>query len=149
MSISPFHTNTQKTPHSTVSSSKTNDKDSTFRILVVDDDPLICQINKKMLEYSGYKVVTATSALTGLKELQEKPYDLLITDNSMPEVTGLEMVKTLRARNVTLPIIMASGNEENEIPLNPELRISAFLLKPYTMPQLIQAVKDALWAALI
>ncbi|MEO8205522.1 MAG: response regulator [Chthoniobacterales bacterium] len=125
------------------SCSQTDDEDSSLRILVVDDDALIGKISKKILEHDGYVADIVDNAAAGLQALQSRHYDLLITDNGMPQMSGLEMIKALRAQQVEVPIIMASGNLSKE-DLNPELRINACLLKPYTKAQLAETVNEVL-----
>ena len=77
----------------------------------------------------------------------EQRYDLLITDHSMPKVTGLEMVKMLRGEDSTVPIIMASAAiPVEELNRNPSLRINAILNKPYTITELLGTVREVLRA---
>src|SRR5580704_13664278 len=67
------------------------------RILVVDDDTSQRQLNTAILTQAGYEVDGATDGAAGLQALQSNYYDLLITDNVMPKMTGIEMLKSLRA----------------------------------------------------
>jgi len=115
------------------------------RILVVDDDSGNRQLVTEMLILSGYEAVAAADGAAGWEALQAKAYDLLITDNFMPRVTGLEMVKLLRGQSATLPVIMATGSiPADELERHPWLKISAFLLKPYGLGQLLRTVKKVL-----
>lgn len=115
------------------------------RILLVDDDIFMCQLNCGVLIHSGYDVEAAADGAAGWDALQAGQYDLLITDNSMPKVTGIEMVRMLRSRDATLPVILASGvAPTEEMKRHPELKISAILLKPYSMEELLAAVKEVL-----
>jgi DNA-binding response OmpR family regulator len=117
------------------------------RILVVEDDPDIRQLNTEVLTESGYVVDAAEDGVEAWHALNTKPYDLLITDNNMPIVTGLELIKKLRAEDMTLPVILMSGTlpeEELEKPLG--LQIQATLLKPYTLAELFRTVKEVLVA---
>ena len=115
------------------------------RILVVDDDICNRQIITEMLMQCGYEVDPAVDGAAGWEALQAKAYDLLITDNFMPKVTGLEMVKLLRGRSATLPVIMATGAvPTDELQRHPWLKISAFLLKPYGVGQLLRTVRQVL-----
>ena len=67
------------------------------RILVVDDEPLIRELCTELLDDPGYEVDTAENGAVAWDALQMKGYDLLITDNEMPQVSGIELVKKLQA----------------------------------------------------
>jgi DNA-binding response OmpR family regulator len=120
--------------------------DGTHRILVLDDDPAIRQSNVEMLTGSGYQVDAAEDGAAGWDALHAHTYDLLITDNSMPKVTGLELVKKLRSAHMALPIIMASGAIPEELTRPPWLQPGAMLLKPFTGDELLGAVCKVLRA---
>src|ERR1039458_7222903 len=62
-----------------------------------------------VLAGAGYHVDTADSGASGWKALQTNHYDVLITDNTMPGVTGLDLIKKLRSADMTLAVILASG----------------------------------------
>lgn len=115
------------------------------RILVVDDDSNIREINTEALSQSGFHVDAAADGAAAWRALQAKQYDLLITDNSMPKVTGIELIKKLRGENPTLPVIMASSiSPTQELEQHPVLAINAILLKPYTIDELLGIVKQVL-----
>ena len=115
------------------------------RILVVDDDVEILTLSTATLTRSGYRVNTARDGAAGWKALQTDPYDLLITDHSMPKVTGVELVKKVRFSRLTLPVILASGTiPTEELNRHPWLQLAATLLKPYTCDELMDAVRQAL-----
>ena len=115
------------------------------RILVVEDDPAMRRINTEMLTYSGYQVDAAEDGSAAWDALQLNNYDLLITDNNMPKVTGVELLQKILTANLTLPIIMATGNlPEEEFTRYPWLQPNIILLKPYTFDELLAAVKEVL-----
>lgn len=116
------------------------------RILVVDDDTGICQLCSDILIDSGYRVDTAGSGEAGWQMLhgtRHNPYryHLLITDNHMPKLSGIELIKKLRSARMALPVILASGT----MPLDTEwLRLAAILPKPFSVDQLVQTVREVL-----
>ena len=115
------------------------------RILVIDDDKGICQLSAEVLVRHGYLVDAAEDNTAGLKTLQTHSYDLLITDLDMPELSGLRLVKKLRAARMALPVILASGTlTQLELSRNPWLRLSGVLLKPFSPDQLLEAVQSVL-----
>jgi DNA-binding response OmpR family regulator len=115
------------------------------RILVVDDDSVICQLGAKVLSSYGYQVDTAEDGAAGWEALHAGNYDLLITDNSMPKVSGIELVKKLRSARMTLPVVLASGTIPTEaLNQNSPLQLAATLLKPFTCGELLETVEKVL-----
>src|ERR1017187_8627132 len=78
-------------------------------ILVVEDDPDIRRINAMVLHRAGYHVDTAEDGAFAWEMLGVSDYDLMITDNNMPNLTGMDLLKKLYASRMTLPCIMATG----------------------------------------
>ncbi len=118
------------------------------RILVVEDDSMIRQLNTAALIESGYHVDTAEDGAAAWDALQRNSYDLLITDNGMPKVSGIELLKKLHAAKMALPVIMATGSlPQEEFTHSPWLHPAATLLKPYTLAELLRTVKEVLQAA--
>ncbi len=118
------------------------------RILRVDDDRDVRDLNAQVLVRAGYHVETAENGAAGWKALQAGHYDALITDNTMPGVTGLELIKKLRSEDMTLPVILASGTvPAEELNRCPWLQVDALLPKPYTVAQLLRTVDRVLQTA--
>ena len=118
------------------------------RILLVDDDIYVRRLIAGVLINSGYKVDTAGDGTDAWKALNDVNYDLLITDNQMPGVTGLELIKRLRSEDKTLPIILASGAMPmEELKQHPWLQLDAVLSKPFPIAELLDTVKRVLCAA--
>ena len=114
------------------------------RILVADDELTMQELYAAILTPFGYQVDAAKDGAAAWEALCANNYDLLITDNSMPKVSGMELLEKLRAASMTLPAIMVSGT----LPLeNPSLKISAALLKPVSPDALLANVKEVLRAA--
>jgi DNA-binding NtrC family response regulator len=118
------------------------------RILVVDDDVNLRQINAEALRRVGFQTETAADGAAAWEALQANSYDLLITDNSMPKVSGVELVKKVRSAHMTLPVILASGTlPTEELERNPWLQPVATLVKPFTGGQLLETVNQVLATA--
>jgi DNA-binding response OmpR family regulator len=114
-------------------------------ILVVDDDRCIRQLNTEVLLSSGYLVDAAEDGAAAWDILQLKGYDLLITDNEMPKVSGIELVKRLHGARMDLPVIMATGTPpKEEFARCPWLKPAATLIKPYTFDELLDTVREVL-----
>jgi DNA-binding response OmpR family regulator len=117
------------------------------RILVVDDEDSIRQLVTSTLVYSGYHVDAAVDGADAWEALQVKHYDLLLTDNNMPKVSGVELLQKLHATRHALPVILATGNmPKEEFARKPWLQPAATLLKPYTLADLLKTVKAVLRA---
>jgi CheY-like chemotaxis protein len=120
------------------------------RILVVDDDPLICSAVRAWLEQSGFAVVVADGGETGLNALENSTFDLMIVDIFMPHMNGFESVRVFRQRAPMVPLIAVSGYifAERRTPapdfLSMALNLGATrcLRKPFTSSTL-QSVVDA------
>ena len=118
------------------------------RLLLVDDDPDIRSLNADVLVRAGYHVDTAENGVAGWKALQANQYDVLITDNTMPGVTGLDLIKKLRSADMTLAVILASGTvPAEELNRCPWLQVDALLPKPYSVAALLRTVDQVLHTA--
>lgn len=98
-----------------------------------------------MLSRFGYQVDTAEDGDRGWEALHARNYDLLITDNNMPKVSGVELIKMLRGEATALPIIMVSGEmPTEELNRNPWLHLAATLEKPFSGKELLEAVTEVM-----
>lgn len=79
-------------------------------ILVVDDERLIADFLKSYLTHYNYHVITALNGQCALEKLAEQPVDLVITDQSMPKMTGIELSQKVKKLFPTIPIILSSGD---------------------------------------
>ena len=115
------------------------------RILVVEDDADIRRLNAELLLRSGFEVEAVEDGAAAWDALCTDSYDLMITDNHMPRLTGLDLLKKLYATRLTLPVIMATGEmPAHQFAPSPWLRPEAVLLKPYTPAELLRTVKEIL-----
>jgi DNA-binding response OmpR family regulator len=129
-------------PGGSLRRSETN---SPRRILVAEDDTLLLRLNAEVLLRSGYEVDTAADGAAAWQALKANRYDLLLTDNSMPEISGVELLAKLRAAQMSLPVIMATGTlPKEDLTLYPRLQPDAMLLKPYTLEKMLKTVKTVL-----
>jgi DNA-binding NtrC family response regulator len=117
------------------------------RILVVDDDTGLRQLKTEVLIRHGYQVDTARDSTAGWKALQAHTYDLLITDLDMPRLSGLNLVKRLRAAHMALPVVMAVGRLPTcQLARSPSLQLAATLVKPFAVDALLDTVGNVLRA---
>ncbi len=113
-------------------------------ILVVEDDPDVRSILQSLLERLGHTVYLADcgdSALDCLRVRQPSPC-LILLDMTLPRMSGSELLRRLRGEAFTQPVIVASGQEEEEIRENLDGQaVEGILVKPYSLPDLIDAVQ--------
>jgi DNA-binding response OmpR family regulator len=115
------------------------------RILVVDDDIFVRQLHIEILLRHHYLADGASDGAVGWKALGGKPYDLLITDNAMPKVSGVELAEKVLNAGLAVPIIMVTGIfPEGEFIRRPWLQQIVILKKPVTLDELVSMVKKVL-----
>jgi DNA-binding response OmpR family regulator len=120
----------------------------THRILVVEDNRDIRRFNAQKLINSGYQVDAARDGAAAWDALQLNRYDLLITNQYLPKVSGVELLHKIHTTRMALPVIMATRNLPTwEFALHPWLLLATMLLKPYTYERLLGTVKNVLYAA--
>ncbi|HYA41772.1 MAG TPA: PAS domain S-box protein [Syntrophobacteraceae bacterium] len=119
------------------------------RILVVDDEPSIVDMVTEMLENQGYDVVSCTSGAEALETFRhqsaEKPFDLVLTDMTMPRFTGVDLARELSALNPEVPVILMTGfSARIDADSAKEMGICGFLVKPVAMAELATTVRTVL-----
>lgn len=115
------------------------------RILVVDDEDDRRQLSFDVLVDANYEVDAAVDGVDGWELLLAKHFDLVITDNKMPRMTGVELIAKLRHTRLPLPVIMATSQLPTlEFERKPWLRPDAFLQRPFSNEDLLVAVKKVL-----
>ena len=114
-------------------------------ILLVEDESTVLQFSTTVLVRGGYQVTAVEGCEAAWEAIQSASYDLLVTDNQMPGMSGLELVSKLRSAQFGLPIIVASGGiEAEEFTKNQSLQPAIALPKPFTANQLLETVAEAL-----
>ncbi len=123
-----------------------------LRILVIDDEAEARWLLQRLLEQEGHKVVTASEGWEGLSLFQQaldegSPFDLVITDWSMPAMHGGQVVQALRTLSPQTPIILVSGWDSREH-LDPAITriVDSLMVKPLTFQELRLAIRKALSA---
>ena len=119
----------------------------TGRILFVDDEPALTMMGQRILGQLGYQVKTTNSSPEALAIFRSKPheFDLVITDLTMPELTGINLAKALLEIRPDLPIVLCTGfsDQVNEEMLQ-SIGIHGLLLKPITIHELAHSVRMAI-----
>ncbi len=117
------------------------------RILVVDEDRDLRQLYTEALAGQGYDVDAAGDGVAAWEALKANCYHLLITEHAIPSLTGVELVKLLRAARMAVPVVMAAERlPTHELARNPSLQLAATLSKPFPVDTLVETVNHVLRA---
>jgi PAS domain S-box-containing protein len=117
------------------------------RILLVDDETMLCNITMRMLEHLGYTVTARTSGIEALEVFSRKPdaFDLVLTDVTMPKMTGIELGMEILAIRPGIPIILCTGFSDLVTPERVKaLGVRELLMKPLVMSDLASALRQVL-----
>jgi len=124
-----------------------SERNTTATVLVVDDDEILQRLICKTLENSGFRVLAAgngSDALTLCRNAQP-PVDLLVTDYSMPGLTGLQLASECFSLNPELSVLYISGSWPGDaLRTDLELGRRRFLAKPFRMSELVRNAKEVL-----
>jgi len=115
-----------------------------IKILVADDFPTMRRIIRGLLKNLGYKnVAEAEDGCDALEKLKESSFDFLVTDWNMPNMTGLELIKSVRATKTLqdLPILLVTAEAEKEnIIQAAQAGVSNYIVKPFTVETMEQKI---------
>ena len=115
------------------------------RILIVDDEEIICNILARRLTREGYSCTTAHNGREGLNHFYKDTFSLIISDIKMPEMDGVELLKKVKAVNPNMMVIMVTAYPEIDMAVE-AMRLGAydFLIKPADLDFVVLSVKKAL-----
>jgi CheY-like chemotaxis protein len=117
---------------------------SAIRILFVDDEAMLTEMGKQMLTYQGYTVDTYNDPVMALENFRtgSRDYDLVITDMTMPSLSGLVLSRELKKIRDDIPIILCTGhNNLDDDSKYADFGISALVLKPFLRRELISVIE--------
>jgi DNA-binding NtrC family response regulator len=115
--------------------------------MVVDDEESLVTLEKEILELNGYQVTTCTDSLAALAAFQQEParFAAVITDQTMPRMTGMELAGAMLELRPDMPVILATGYSETvgeaEV-LAAGLR--GYLTKPLDVPRLLELLESVI-----
>jgi len=115
-----------------------------LKILVIDDEPPIRKLLRMGLATQGYQILEAPNGSTALELLSQGP-DLIILDLGLPDIQGHELLRTIRARNESVPIVVLSsrGDEAGKVQAL-DLGADDYVTKPFGMDELLARMRAAL-----
>ena len=117
-----------------------------LKILIIDDEPHILLMLKKMMEQSGYETDLAANGNEGIERFRKSQADLVITDIIMPEKEGLETIREMRRIKPDLKIIAMSGggkvSADNYLEIAKIFGAARVIAKPFTKKEMVSAVRE-------
>ena len=118
---------------------------SAYRIMVVEDEPVTQKLIKKILDDTGYSVITAGDGIEALMTLGKGNYDLILSDVSMPNMDGFKLMEMLNQKGVTTPVIFLTMKEDPEDEVKGlELGAVDFIKKPINKNLLLTRIRKIL-----
>lgn len=119
--------------------------ESKARILVVDDETEVRNVMVRMLNHAGYEVCTACDGEEALRLLECEAIDLIVTDLGMPKADGMTVLRTVRDKNLEMPVLLVTGAPTTESAIRAvRYRATEYLTKPLEQGTFIEAVQRAL-----
>ncbi len=116
-------------------------------ILLVDDENMLVDLDKSMLDILGYRVISETDPVKAIETFKKNfsKIDLVITDKTMPRMNGFEFAQKIREIRADIPIILNSGfQDEDDMQKVQTVGINQFLQKPFDLATFADAVHNAL-----
>jgi len=115
------------------------------RILVVDDEKIICELIERTLERNNYDVEIARNGKTALEKVKESVFDILITDVKMPKISGMDVLKEIKKANPIIEVIVITGYPTIELAVE-AIKIGAydFITKPFDINKVQSMVNKCL-----
>ena len=124
-------------------------KGAPHQVLVIDDDETVLSVSAILLGRAGLNVSTAKDGEAGWDATVRQTFDLIVTDNDMPKLRGLDLIRRLRAADYCAPIVLISGGMlPDDRLLIPLLGQGAVLPKPFSGRELVSLVQRLLNAPL-
>lgn len=114
------------------------------RVLLVDDDPRLLAVVGRVLAGAGHDVVSVGDGRAALDALREREFDVIVSDIQMPGVTGLELLRTVRERDLDVPVVLMTGEPTIETAMRAvEYGALEYLAKPVSNARLAEVVARA------
>ncbi len=120
-----------------------------LRVLLVDDEPRVTEMTRDMLGVMEHTVVAFTDPLEALAALQNEKFDLLITDQFMPGLTGTDLAQKAREIDPKLPVMLVTGHGEFTLGADDQLAVDLLVNKPLRMEKIAVSIDEAVMQRMI
>ena len=115
------------------------------RVLVIDDEPAVRDLLERVLANAGHHVVLERTAEAALIRLARERFDVIVVDNNLPKMTGLELMSIVREHHPDLRAIMITAYDTQAVEVRARaLGVVAYVAKPFGIVTLVGAVDDAI-----
>jgi len=115
------------------------------RVLIVDDETAICLLLKEWLTQTGFSCEIALSGSEALEILQRQPFDAIISDLRMPDISGLALLETTRAEYPKMVCLLATGGADVQAGMDAKQHgANDYLVKPFRLEAVLATLKQAL-----
>ena len=115
-----------------------------IRLLLVDDDPAVLRTHEAVLSRHGMTVITATNGKDAAERVKGQSFDVIVSDISMPQMSGLELLRAVRAHDLDVPVILITGEPSVESAMRAvEYGVFRYLAKPIAPQAFVEAVLHA------
>jgi len=120
-------------------------------ILIAEDEPLVLDLARRMLEGAGYRILTAVDGRDALRLFKENKdhIDLVILDAVMPQLSGWEAIREIRRIRPSIPAIFSTGYDPQRAPTLPDGVAPRFIQKPFSLDHLLEVVRETLEEAYV
>ena len=116
-----------------------------MKILVIDDEPVVLNSCRKVLEEDGFDVYLVPSADEALKAMKKEGFDLLLVDVKMPKHDGIYLMQKVKEKWPDVPIIVMSGySTPDTITDGAKMGAEAFIAKPFTPDELLESIRQVI-----
>ncbi|WP_068985845.1 response regulator transcription factor [Lysinibacillus xylanilyticus] len=117
----------------------------TKRILIIEDEENIARVLQLELQFEGYKADTVHTGTDGLLKYREQQWDLILLDVMLPEMSGIDVLKRIRATESQTPVIMLTAKSEVEDKVKGlDLGANDYVTKPFDIEELLARIRNAL-----
>jgi len=130
-------------------SANTNDEPTSgeaarYRVLVVDDEPALLEMMRRILERAGYEPCLASNGKRAIELARETHFDAILSDISMPGMDGIELLQAIRSRDTDVPVVLVTGDPAVDTAVQ-ALQYGAYhyLTKPVSTPDLLDVLEKA------
>ncbi len=119
-------------------------EDDKRAVLVVDDDAVLARSLKRVLVNAGYDVTVAENGIAAMERIQSHPFDVILSDIQMPGMSGVDLLSTVRAYDLDVPVILMTGDPTLETAMEAlSLGALKYLVKPTSHNDVLKAVERA------